>query len=629
MRELELLAPAKNLECGLAAVNSGADAVYIAAERFGARQAVGNSVEDIAELCRYAHLFGCKVYVTVNTILYDSELDDAQALINRLYDIGADAILVQDMALLKMDLPPITLHASTQTDNRSAEKVRWLSSCGFKRVVLARELSLTEIGEIHRVVPGVEMEAFVHGALCVSYSGECYASQYCFGRSANRGACAQFCRLKFDLIDGNGQTIDNGRYFLSLKDLCRIGSLERMADAGVTSFKIEGRLKDANYVRNVTAAYSRKLDEIIERRPTEYRRASRGRCTIAFHPDLKKTFNRGFTEYFLDGRRRDIVSLDTPKAIGEYVGKVKEVRGNTFTVAGTADFANGDGLCFINRQRELEGVRINRVENNRLFPFKMPRTLRAGMALYRNSDIRFDRTLSDARQERLLPLTLTLECTPTGCTLYAKAKGTDSMATVTRDNELQPAKTPQTENIKRQLSKLGGTIFFADDVSVETEGGSDLFVPNSLLSDMRRECVELLMVSLEHNARTVASDGGATPAGGTTSDGGATSAGGTTHKLQQPYHYGYMYNVSNRMAEAFYKERGFGDIAPAFELRHPSNPQIMQCRYCLRNSLGACRKRDEGAASLKEPLRLRLPDGRLFRLEFDCKNCQMNIYAEE
>lgn len=345
MNYLELLSPARNLECGMAAIDHGADAVYIGAERFGARQAAGNPVGDIAELCKYAHTFGAKVYVTVNTIIYDDELKGTEELIWRLYDVGVDAILVQDMGILEMNLPPIDLHASTQTDNRTKEKVAWLAAHGFKRVVLARELSLTDIAGIHRDVPGVEIEAFVHGALCVSYSGQCYASQYCFGRSANRGECAQFCRLRFDLEDSAGQRIVAGKHLLSLKDMCRIDSIEQMADAGVTSFKIEGRLKDITYVKNVTAAYSRRLDGIVKRHPDKYCRASFGKCSYTFTPSLDKTFNRGFTDYFLKGRESSIISFDTPKSIGEYVGKVKEVHNNSFSIAGTASFANGDGLC--------------------------------------------------------------------------------------------------------------------------------------------------------------------------------------------------------------------------------------------------------------------------------------------
>ena len=313
MTSRELLAPAKNLECGMAAIDHGADAVYIGAPRFGARAAVGNSIDDISQLCDYAHQFSAKVYVTVNTILYDSELDEVRQLMQRLAEIGVDAILVQDMALLNLHYSPITLHASTQTDNRTPEKVRWLRDIGFSRVVLARELSAAEIAEIHRQVPDIELEVFVHGALCVSYSGQCYASQHCFGRSANRGECAQFCRMKFSLVDAEGRAVVHDRYLLSLKDMNQYSQLEQLVEAGATSFKIEGRLKDVGYVKNVTAAYSKALNAVINKYPDKYCRASRGHCTYTFQPDLQKTFNRGFTTYFLHGRQPEIFSPDTPK----------------------------------------------------------------------------------------------------------------------------------------------------------------------------------------------------------------------------------------------------------------------------------------------------------------------------
>jgi putative protease len=322
VRALELLAPAKNLECGIAAIDHGADAVYIGASRFGARAAVGNSIEDIQELCEYAHPFGAKVYVTVNTILYDDELDDTRKLLSGLKKAGVDAILVQDMAIREMN-DGLTLHASTQTDNRTPQKVKWLRDIGFSRVVLARELSVDEIAEIHRQVPDVELEVFVHGALCVSYSGICYASQYCFGRSANRGECAQFCRMKFSLQDADGREMERDRYLLSLKDMNQSDSLEELIAAGATSFKIEGRLKDISYVKNVTASYSLRLNEIIRKNPNKYCRSSKGICTYTFTPDLRKTFNRGYTHYFLHGRQPDIASFDTPKAMGEYVGVVR------------------------------------------------------------------------------------------------------------------------------------------------------------------------------------------------------------------------------------------------------------------------------------------------------------------
>ena len=416
MRALELLAPAKNLEYGIAAIDHGADAVYIGASRFGARAAVGNSVDDIRKLCDYAHLFGAKVYVTVNTIIYDDELDNVRHLLEDLQEANVDAILVQDMGILKMlqDKPHFALHASTQTDNRTVEKVRWLRDIGFSRVVLARELTLEEIREIHREVPDVELEVFVHGALCVSYSGQCYASQYCFGRSANRGECAQFCRMQFSLQDAKGREVVRDRYLLSLKDMNRISHLEELAEAGAVSFKIEGRLKDLSYVKNVTAAYSQRLNELIRRHPDLYCRSSLGECRYTFTPDLNRTFNRGYTTYFLHGRMPDIASMDTPKAMGAFVGTVKEIRHDSFNVAGVASFTNGDGLCFLDAARQLVGFRANKVVGNRIYPYRMPQGLKAGMRLYRNNDQEFDRVMSKPSAERRVPIRMALRAVPDG-----------------------------------------------------------------------------------------------------------------------------------------------------------------------------------------------------------------------
>ena len=498
MRPLELLAPAKNLECGIAAIDHGADAVYIGPERFGARAAAGNSIDDIRQLCQYAHQYAVKVYATVNTLIYDDERDDVERLLWQLYEAGVDAVLIQDMSILKMKLPPIALHASTQADNRTAETVRLQYERGMRRVVLARELSVDEIAAIHASVPEVELEVFVHGALCVSYSGCCYASEYCFGRSANRGDCAQFCRMAFDMLDADGQVLAHDRYLLSLKDLNQIDHLQKLVEAGAVSFKIEGRLKNMAYVKNVTAAYSERLNAIIRQHPDTYCRASLGHCTYTFRPDLNRTFNRGFTHYFLNGRQPDIFSPNTPKAMGEYVGTVKELRGNSFTVAGTARFANGDGLCYINnnvRAQALEGFRVNRAEGNRLFPYTMPRSLRPGMALYRNEDVEFERLLSRKSSERKIPLTLSLEATPTGFSLTADVLRltTDdaSSVTATIDCEHQLAEKPQRDNIVRQLTKLGGTPYECAELRLSDD--FNFFIPSSLLAELRRTLVERLL----------------------------------------------------------------------------------------------------------------------------------------
>lgn len=623
MRKLELLAPAKDLKCGIAAIDCGADAVYIGAARFGARQAVGNSIDDINELCEYAHKFGCKVYVTVNTIIYDNELEDTQKLLNELGRIGVDAILVQDMGITKLQLPQnVALHASTQTDNRSAEKVEWLARHNFDRVVLARELSLEEIRNIHRRVPQTELEVFVHGALCVSFSGVCYASEYCFGRSANRGACAQFCRMKFDLTDKDGNEIINQAHLLSLKDMCRIDSLEQLADAGVTSFKIEGRLKDINYVRNVTAAYSNQLNEIISRRGSEYERASSGVCDIRFTPNLNKTFNRGFTDYFLNGRTSDLASFYTPKAMGEYVGKVKEIRGNSFNVAGTTSFANGDGLCFINSNNELEGFRINRAEGNRLFPLRMPRGLRKGIALYRNSDQLFEKELNGDNGQRKLGIRINIKASAEGLHIEAKTCDEKLRINLQKDISLEKAQKSQVDNIKRQISKFGNTIFTVEDVIVEPTD-FPWFIPNSILAEIRRQATDELMGRLSEMSEDQ-KDTKMKDQAQQLPDNGKVSF----HSISS-YQHPYMYNIANRLAHSFYEQEGMSDITPAFEIRKPSSPLVMQCRYCLRHELGQCKKSHKQSGLLKDPLHLRLADGRTFRLEFDCKKCQMNIYADE
>lgn len=616
MRTLELLAPAKNLECGIAAIDHGADAVYIGAPRFGARAAAGNSLDDIRQLCDYAHQFGAKVHVTVNTIIYNSELEDTLQMIHGLQEVGVDALLLQDMGVMDAVKSFWTkeLHSSTQCDTRSVEKVKWLQSLGFNRAVLARELSVQEIADIHEAVPDMDLEVFVHGALCVSYSGVCYASQYCFQRSANRGECAQFCRLKFDLKDDNGREIEHQRHLLSLKDMCQIDNLAELAQAGACSFKIEGRLKDVSYVKNVVSAYSQRLNEIVARYPKVYRRASQGVVDYHFEPNLKKTFNRGFTTYFFNGRQPDIASFDTPKAIGEYVGKVKEIRGNSFNVAGTASFANGDGLCFINDEHELEGFRVNRAEGNRLFPLKMPQHLRSGLGLYRNNDVAFEKILAGKTAERKMPIEIVFRPVKDGFeAISGKAK-------VFVQFEHQEARKPQDENIIRQLSKLGNTPYICSRVIIE-DGGGNYFVPSSLLSELRRLLIEKIQaeqVCLDKNTTVVSHNNQ------------------EELKIQpwQPSYekFPYLYNISNKRAGAFYEHYGMVHPTPAFELGFSSQghiePLIMQCRHCIRYSLGFCVKRGGKKPNWKEPLHLELPDGRSFRLEFACKECQMNIYAE-
>jgi putative protease len=599
MKALELLAPAKNLKCGMAAIDHGADAVYIGASHHGARAAAGNSIEDIARLTAYAHQFGAKVYVTVNTLVYEGEMEATRQLLDELLKVKVDALLVQDLGLLAVN-PGLPLHASTQCDTRTFEKASWLRSLGFKRVVLARELSLKEIEAIHKAEPNLELEVFVHGALCVSYSGVCYASQQCFQRSANRGACAQFCRMEFDLVDADGRTWQHNRHLLSLKDLCLIDHLEELAQAGAVSFKIEGRLKDVDYVKNVVAAYSQALDRLISRHPDKYCRASRGRVQYFFKPDLKKTFSRGFTTYFLNGRQPDIASLDTPKALGEYVGKVKEIKGNSFNVAGTASFANGDGLCFFTRnasdsehgELQLVGFRVNRAVGNRLYPFKFPHELKPGMALYRNNDIAFEKILAGQTAVRKIPITLQYGLTEKG--FFLRTKGAEA----TVDFEKQEARKPQTENIEAQLLKLGNTPYICEHVEI-MDNADRYFIPSSLLSTLRRN----LLAALEKGADASYAD---IPTGtGSAHNSTLDQAGSSLHsevKYWQPEYkrYPYLYNISNHWAADLYRSQGLEQPHLAFEVADASETHrgtdgtpgalIMQCRHCIRFTLGYCVK---------------------------------------
>ena len=612
-RALELLTPAKNLACGIAAIDHGADAVFIGAECLGARAAAGNSVEDIAALCAYAHQFRVKVYVTLNTIIYNHETASTQKLIRRLYEAGVDALIVQDMGVTHMDIPPIELHASTQTDNRTAAKVSWLHSLGFTRVVLARELSVDAIAAIHAAEPTVELEVFVHGALCVSFSGVCYVSQHCFNRSANRGECAQFCRMSFDLIDANDREIEHQRHLLSLKDMCRIDDLESLADAGATSFKIEGRLKDVSYVKNVVAAYRRRLDKVIAAHPQKYCHASAGRVKHGFEPNLNKTFNRGFTRFFLDGRERNITSFDTPKAVGEPVGKVKEMRRDSFTVAGTASFANGDGLCFMNESRQLEGFRVNRAEGNRLFPNRMPTALRPGMQLFRNNDEAFEKLLAKPSATRKIAVTMQLSTTGNDIALDVQAEGF-APARATMSLAHQEAQKPQRENIVRQLTKLGNTVYECAHLDITPEA-ERCFIPSSTLTELRRNALAALQPLPRKQAPKLPKRTNDKP----------------NLVWQAEYQrFPYTYNIANKLATDFYQDQGMTHPAAAFEVKGDAEVPaslLMQCKHCLRYSLGHCVKHGGVPPRWQEPLFLRLSDGRKFRLQFDCQQCQMNIYA--
>ena len=626
MREIELLAPAKNLECGKAAIDHGADAVYIGAYRFGARANAGNSIDDITNLCKYAHQYKAKIYVTLNTIVYEDEIPYMRKLIRELCDAGVDAILVQDMAVAQMikgcgDRGP-AIHASTQTDNRNAKKVQWLKEQGFSRVVLARELSVKEIVSIHEAVPDVEIESFVHGALCVSYSGQCYASQYCFGRSANRGECAQFCRLKFNLLDSEGNTIIHQKHLLSLKDLCLYDHIEELLEAGVSSLKIEGRLKDVSYVKNVVAAYSMRLNDIISRHPNKYKRASEGLVDYDFTPNLRKTFNRGFTNYFLHGRDGSIASFETPKAIGEHVGRVKEVGNGYIIVSGTSRFSNGDGLCFINSKNELEGFRVNKAENNRLHVLHIPKGIRKGSALYRNLDQSFSRILSNKSATRKIPVTMEFGTTDNGFRLTA------NNVSVSVDCEKAPAKTHQRDNIVKQLTKLGTTSFICKDITIKDNADS-FFIPNSLLAELRRKTV----AALTEKGQNASYDSHAATRLHRFDKDGTTTGQDISIQDTTPSEYSkfpYLYNISNSMSRHFYKENGLDCMGESFEKDISSKKDdvlIMQCRYCLKHELGFCIKHGGRKPYWKEPLILEMNDNKHFRLEFNCKKCIMMIFT--
>lgn len=602
-RPIELLSPAKDLNCGIEAINHGADAVYIGAPKFGARAAAGNSLEDIRELCEYAHLYGARIYVTLNTILKEDELEEAERMIWDLWRVGTDALIIQDIGITRLNLPPIPLHASTQTDNRTPEKVRFLEAAGFTQVVLARELSLNEIRRISEATT-VPLEVFVHGALCVSYSGQCYLSAALSGRSANRGECAQYCRLPYTMVDATGTEIVTHKHLLSLKDMNRSDQLEALLDAGVSSLKIEGRLKDVGYVKNITAYYRKKLDAVLSRRP-EYRRASAGRSTYTFEPVAEKSFNRGFTPFLLEGRTADITAFNTPKSLGEPVGTVKEIKGNSFTVAGLKQLSNGDGLVFFNRKGELEGFRVNRVEANRVFPLDMPQ-LTPKTPLYRNFDQAFDKLLAKPSAERKLSVEIEFLDNPFGFTLCMEDE-TGARIMLTEPFAKELARRERQDNIRTQLSKLGNTPFEASKVVVGLS--ENWFVPSSLLADMRRRGVEKLL-----EARR------------------ARYPRETVKRVQPsvsiPFperQLTYLGNVANGKARSFYQDHGVEQIDPAFELSPRKDVPLMFTKHCLRYSMGWCPTYQKDKSPYKEPYYLLYKDTRL-RLQFDCKHCQMLVF---
>jgi putative protease len=597
---IELLSPAKNLECGIAAVDHGADAVYIGASQFGARAAAGNSIEDITELVKYAHQFRVKVLVALNTVLTDDQLPEAEKLIWEIYNAGADALIIQDMGILKLNLPPIALHASTQTDNRTVDKVRFLQDVGFSRVVLARELTLKQITEISSQTD-VELEAFVHGALCVSYSGQCYMSEANCGRSANRGQCAQYCRLPYTLFDADDNILVKNKHLLSLKDLDLSNSLEEMMNAGVMSFKIEGRLKDVDYVKNITAFYRKKLDFIFEGN-TKFHRASSGQTTFYFEPNPEKSFRRGNTDYFLHGRQSDIAQLNTPKSLGEPIGKVTYIGRNFFEVQNGALLNNGDGLCFINKHGDLTGFRVNRVERKQIFPAEMPK-ITDGVMLYRNQDQAFEKILKGKTSERKIGIEIFFKEIQNGFSIkITDEDGNFSVFEVECDK--QPAQKPEAvnENIKNQLSKLGNTIYEARNIDIQID--KLWFFPASQLSEWRRVAIEKLSeIRMNSYIREQKKE--------------AKNASYGTTKLT------YLENVTNKLSEEFYHEHGVEEVMPGFEVKAQEGVPLMFCKHCIKYNMGWCPK--EGyKATFKEPLFLRNNDQE-YQLTFNCKACEMHI----
>lgn len=602
MRAIELLAPAKNLECGKAAVDHGADAVYIGASQFSARSAAGNSPADIAELIRYAHRYRVKVYVAINTILTDDQLPVVQELIKSVYEAGADAIIIQDMGILQLDIPPIALHASTQTDNRTLEKVQFLADSGFSRVVLARELSLQQIQSISAACP-VELEVFVHGALCVSYSGQCYISQAMSGRSANRGECAQYCRLPYDLYDGEGNRLHKSKHLLSLKDLDLSDSLGELLDAGVTSLKIEGRLKDVEYVKNITSYYRMKLDALIEASEGKYKRASSGKTRILFDPDPEKSFRRSATTYFLHGRQQNISQPETPKSLGEPIGKVTAIGNNYIELATSKTLHTADGLCYLSDEGTLKGFLINGITGtHRIIPHVMPE-LKPGVMLYRNQDHAFEKLLKGKTAERKIAVAIRLKEYADGFVLEMNDE--DGVAVeLLFSAEKQEARRAEgvEDNIRQQLGKLGSTPFEATHTDVEL--GQPWFLPASVLNEWRRTAVEQL-----ENKRM------------------------STYKREEPAprrtvefpvkKLSYLGNVTNKQAHRFYKERGVVELMPGFEIKADDDAVLMFTRHCIKYDMGWC-PREGNTMPVQEPLRL-IHGQQQFRLDFDCRKCEMHV----
>jgi putative protease len=610
-KKIEILAPAKDLIHGMAAINSGADAVYIGAPQFGARSNATNSIEDVAELVKYAHLFNAQVFVVINTILYDNELETCRKMIFELYAIGVDALIVQDMAIMEMDLPPIVLHASTQANNRDAHKIKFLKDAGMKRVVLARELNLHQIKEISEA-SDVELEFFVTGALCVSFSGNCYMSVANGERSANRGSCAQNCRLPYNLIDGHGDTLIKNSHLLSIKDFDVSDQIPNLIEAGVISFKIEGRLKDIVYVKNNVSYLRQKLDAFLEQNGDKYEKASSGKCTFTFDSSLDKSFNRGYTDYFVNERHQSIGSWESPKSKGQYIGKLIKTVGKSYEIENGHLLNNGDGLCFINENNEADGIYVNRAENGFVYP-NVLKEIKDGTFIYRNNDAAFIKIVErEDSAVRKISTSLLLFENENGFELTATDEdGNISSVTLVHPKETTKNNESIEENFKINLAKTGFTPYVADEISVIFS--QNWFLPISKINEMRRTVFEQLSeIRLANYHRK-------------------------EHQLVKTSHpypetkLDFMYNVANKLARKFYERHGVTEIEKAFELQwDPGKSRVMTTKYCIKYELEKCPKyhKDTMETKLKEPLVLK--QGELeYKLKFNCKPCEMEIWEKD
>lgn len=607
-KKIELLAPAKDLECGIAAINHGADAVYIGAPAFSARVSAGNSISDIEKLCKYAHQYHAHVHIALNTILKNEELEIARKLIFQLYNAGIDALIIQDMGILELDIPPIAIHASTQTDNRTIERVQFWEKLGLQRVILARELSLEQIQTIRKST-NIDLECFVHGALCVSYSGQCYMSQACVKRSANRGECAQFCRLPYTLTDADGSVIKKDSHLLSLKDMNRSNSLSELMTAGITSFKIEGRLKNIDYVKNITAFYRKKIDNIIENN-SSYERSSSGKTTFSFSPNPVKTFNRGATEYFLHKREHIIVQPDTSKSIGEPIGIIKKIEQNDVLIDTASELHNGDGLSYLNSDGNLQGFRINKAERNHIFTLGKIADLKEGMMLYRNFDTQYLQQLEGNSVTRKIAVSFTFRETPNGFLLTAKDEDeVQVQSNIDVSKEISQKGVVANEILKQNLSKMGNTIFEVKDVNIETKQA--YFFPSSVINGWRREIAEKLIVArLQAHPRP---------------KGNLQLNKDVIFPMNSQKELTYTANIMNKKADDFYHRHGAIKTAPAFEISQPAGAVVMTCKHCIKYALGHCSKHPEKTENpWKEPLYLQHGQF-VFRLAFDCAKCEMSV----